>query len=103
MIFKASRLSDGNKIFPVEVELKETCLEIKEPGLFNSVEVNYDYQFIENLKVNNRMIGYCSFSFDYRGKQIDVHGFTDEDMDEIERILDIKKKDYISSRNSSKI
>ena len=38
MIFKASRMSDGNKLFPVEIEIKETCLEIKQPGLLKSVE-----------------------------------------------------------------
>lgn len=100
MIFKASRLSEGNNMFPVEVELKETCLEIKEPGLFNSTEINYDYQHIENFKVSNPMIGFCSFSFDYKGQQIDVHGFGDKDMDEIERILDLKKKDYITNKNN---
>jgi len=98
MIFKASRLSDGNKMFPVEVELKETCLEVKDPGLFKSVETNYDYQYIDDFKVSNPMIGYCSFSFKYKDQLVEVHGFTDHDMDEIERLLDQKKKEYLSNR-----
>lgn len=101
MKFQASRLSDGNKLFPVEIELKQTCLEIKTPGLFNSIEKNFDYQHIENFEVNNPMIGYCSFSFSYKGEKVSAHGFTDKDMDEIEKLLDEKKLHYVSNRNQS--
>ena len=101
MIFKASRLSDGNKLFPIELELKETCLEIKTPGFLNSVEKNYDYQFIQNFTVNNPMVGFCSFSFDYNEEKIEAHGFKDDDMNEFEEHLDIKKKEYLSNRRTN--
>lgn len=100
MIFKASRLSSGNKMFPVEVELKETALEIKEPGLLNSVETNYDYAFIQNIIVNDPLIGYCSFSFEYKGKRIEVNGFKEDDMEEIERLLDNKLKEFHTNSKS---
>lgn len=100
MIFKASRLSDGNKMFPIEIEIKETSVEIKDPGFFESNEMNYDYQQISNLRAQDPMLGYCTISFDYEGKNIKVHGFTEEDKEEIMRLIDLKKKEYLSRSSS---
>ena len=100
MIFKASRLSDGNKMFPIEIEIKETCLEIKDPGLFKSLEKNYDYQLIENFGASDPMLGYCTIFFDYNDEKITAHGFTEADKDEISRLVDLKKKEYLSRKSS---
>ncbi len=98
MIFKTSRLSDGNKLFPVEIEFKETSLEVKSPGLFNSVEKNYDYEHLGELEVNDPMLGYCSISFMYKEEKISVHGFSDEHIEEIQKVFDQKKSKFYTQR-----
>ena len=46
------------------------------------------------------MLGYCTIFFDYNDEKITAHGFTEADKDEISRLVDLKKKEYLSRKSS---
>jgi hypothetical protein len=91
MKFKASRLSEGNKVFPTEVNLEETSVEIKTPGLFSGDSKYLNYQDITAIEVDTPMIGFCTIRLFLNGNKIEVHGFSKADVKEIRKLIDEKR------------
>ena len=91
MKFKASRLSEGNKVFPAEINLEENNIEIKIPGLFRGDSKYLNYQDITSIEVDSPMIGFCTLRLYLNGKKVEVKGFSKSDVKEIRRIIDEKR------------
>jgi hypothetical protein len=91
MKFKASRLSEGNKVFPTEINLEENSIEIKVPGLFSGDSKYLNYQDISAIEVDSPMIGFCTLKLLLNGSKIEVHGFSKSDVKEMRRIIDEKR------------
>ena len=91
MKFKASRLSEGNKVFPTEITLEENSVEVKVPGLFSGDSKFLNYQDITAIEVDTPMIGFCTLRLYLNGNKIEVHGFSKADVKEIRRLIDEKR------------
>jgi len=91
MKFKASRLSEGNKVFPAEINLEENNIEIKIPGLFRGDSKYLNYQDITSIEVDSPMIGFCTLRLFLTGNKVEVKGFSKSDVKEIRRIIDEKR------------
>jgi hypothetical protein len=91
MKFKASRLSEGNKVFPAEITLEDNSVEIRIPGLFSGDSKYLNYQDISAIEVDKPMIGFCTIRLLVNGNKIEVHGFSKADVKEIRRIIDEKR------------
>lgn len=91
MKFKASRLSEGNKMFPAEINLEENNIEIKIPGLFRGDSKYLNYQDITSIEVDSPMIGFCTLRLFLNGNRVEVKGFSKSDVKEIRRIIDEKR------------
>lgn len=88
MKFIASRLSDGNKIFPPEIDCEEHGLTVKIPGLFNGKSEFFDYNQISSVGVDTPLIGYSTITFYASSNFIRAHGFTKSEVKQIKsRIL----------------
>ena len=89
-IYKASRVSDGNGLFPAEIHIEETEIMLKIPGFFSGKSRHIVYQQIEAVNIDTPMIGYSTITFVVGGEQIVGHGFTKTEVKEIKQICSAK-------------
>lgn len=89
-VFKASRLSEGNKIFPSEIHIEEHEIMLKIPGIFSGKSKHIVYQQIEGVNIDTPMIGYSTITFIVGGEKIIAHGFTKSEAEEIKEICSDK-------------
>lgn len=87
MKFTASRLSEGNKIFPAEIHIEASGVTIKIPGLFSGESKFFDFQHIASVDVQAPMIGYSTVTFYAGGTQISAHGFTSSEVKQIKQAI----------------
>jgi hypothetical protein len=88
MKFTASRLSEGNKVFPAEIHLEENSIEVKVPGLFSGDSKYLTYEDITSIEVDSPMIGFSTLRLFVNGTKVEVHGFSKTDVKEIRRIIE---------------
>ena len=76
LTFTASRLSEGNTLFPSQMILSDNYLTIRVPGLFSGDEVSLPYNVISTVYVDTPMIGYSSIYINIYGTEmVGIHGF----------------------------
>lgn len=76
LTFTASRLSEGNSLFPSQMILSDNYLTIRVPGLFSGDEVSLPYNVISTVHVDTPMIGYSSIYINLYGTEmVGIHGF----------------------------
>lgn len=88
MIYIASRLSEGNKIFPAEIHIEENGIKIKIPGFLSGDTKFIDYANISGIDINTPMIGFSSITLFYYGNKAFAHGFKKEEAQQIKRMID---------------
>ena len=88
MKFIASRLSEGNKIFPAEILIDESGLEVKIPGFFSGDTKFIGFGHISAVEIESPMIGYSTLAFFHDGNKVTAHGFTREDAKKIKEEID---------------
>ncbi len=102
MKFIASRLSEGNKIFPAEIYIEENGIKVKIPGFLSGDTKFIDYQNISAVDINTPMIGFSSLTFFYQGNQAYAHGFKKEEAQQIKQAIDRgKAKGRITTINNN--
>jgi len=98
MKYTASRISDGNKLFPASIETQENGLKVKLPGFWKDNETFLSYSDISGVSVNTPLVGYSSIEFNAMGMQVKAHGFTKSDVNSIKKVINEgKQKGPISS------
>ncbi len=85
-IYKAARLSEGNKFFPAEIHIGISEITLKIPGFFSGKSRHIVYQQIEGVNVDTPMIGYSTITFIVGGERVVAHGFTKSEVREIKQI-----------------
>ncbi|WP_316838037.1 hypothetical protein [Pedobacter nutrimenti] len=88
MKFTASRLSEGNKVFPTEIYLEENSIEIKSPGLFSGDSKYLNYEDITSIEVDTPMIGFSTLRLFLNGNKVEVSGFSKSDIKTIRQMID---------------
>jgi len=89
-IYKASRVAEGNRLFPAEIHIEETEIMIKFPSFFSGKSRHLVYQQIEGVNIDTPMIGYSTITFVVGGEKIAGHGFTKSEVKEIKQICSKK-------------
>lgn len=88
MKITASRLSEGNKVFPAEIHIESTGLTVKIPGLFSGKTEYFDFKSISNVSVNTPMIGFATITFRAAGARVSAHGFSGNEVNEIKKAIE---------------
>jgi hypothetical protein len=110
-VYIASRISEGNRLFPAEIHIEQTEIMLKFPGFFSGKSRHIVYQQIEGVNIDTPMIGYSTITFVVGGEKLVGHGFTESDVNEIKQICSEKIRvnnplntmaNAISSSGSSK-
>jgi hypothetical protein len=88
MKFTASRLSEGNKIFPTEIYLEPTGITIKIPGLFSGESKHFDFNHIASVEIDTPLIGFSTISIFAGGTQMSANGFTKAEAEQIKQAIE---------------
>ncbi len=88
MKYIASRLSEGNKIFPAEIHIEENGIKVKIPGFLSGDTKFIDYGNISGVDINTPMIGYSSITLFYHGSKAYAHGFMKDEVKQIKQAID---------------
>jgi Short C-terminal domain len=99
MKFTASRLSEGNKIFPSEIYLDQNGITINIPGLFSGETKQFDFNHIASVEIDTPLIGYSTITIFAGGTKMSAHGFTKAEAKEIKKGIEEGKLDSKKSRN----
>lgn len=98
MIFKASRLSEGNKIFPSEIHFEQNGITVKIPGIFSNQSKHFDFNLIASVSIDTPMIGFSSITIFAGGTRMSANGFTKAEVKQIKQGIEDGK---VASKNSS--
>ena len=88
MKFTASRLSEGNKVFPAEIGIDDHGVTVRIPGLFGGKTTHLDFQNIGNVSISTPAVGYSTITFHASGSQVTAHGFTTGEARQIKQAID---------------
>ncbi|MCC8424353.1 PH domain-containing protein [Mucilaginibacter sp. UR6-11] len=88
MKYTASRLSEGNKLFPAEIIVEDTGITIKIPGFFSGDETSVAYSSISAVEIDTPLIGYSTIRFYHNGNKVEAHGFSKSDAQEIKAAIE---------------
>ena len=87
--FVASRLSDGNNVFPCKIIIDDNGVTVRIPGIFNNEDRFINFDNISSVTVDAPLIGYSTIRFYTTGiGMINAHGFTKSEVREIKRLID---------------
>ncbi|MEB0262279.1 MULTISPECIES: hypothetical protein [unclassified Mucilaginibacter] len=88
MKYVASRLSEGNKLFPAEIMTEDNGITIKIPGLFSGDTTTIAYDSISAVEIDTPLIGYSTIRFYHSGNKVEAHGFSKSDVNEIKTFIE---------------
>jgi hypothetical protein len=101
MKFTASRLSEGNKLFPDEITLEPTGITIKIPGLFSGESTHFDFNHIASVEIDTPMIGFSTITIFAGGTKMSANGFTKAEVKQIKEEIEAGKKGTTGGGSSS--
>ena len=86
--FEASRLSDGNKVFPAKIDIDNFGVTLRIPGLLGGKEKTLSYQQISSVSIDTPMVGYSKITFDTLGfDRLVATGFSKDDAKEVKSMV----------------
>lgn len=86
--FVASRLSEGNKTFPIKIIIDTTGVTLKHPGLFSGQEQTVPFSRISSVDVDSPLVGYSTIIINTTGQgKIEAHGFTKAEVTAMKKMI----------------
>lgn len=86
--FTASRLTQGNKLFPSKITIDELGVTFKDPGLFSAKEKTIPFSKISSVDTDCPFIGYSTFMIETTGEgHIRAHGFKKSEVMEMKEMI----------------
>ncbi|QXV67180.1 hypothetical protein FPZ42_01180 [Mucilaginibacter achroorhodeus] len=89
MKYTASRLSEGNKIFPAQVIVEPTGITVRIPGFFSGDETTVAYNSISAVEIDTPLIGFSTIRFYHNGNKVEAHGFSKADAKAIKQAIEV--------------
>lgn len=79
--YTASRLSEGNKVFPSKLIFDDNGVTFKVPSFFSGKETTIPYSRISSVNVESPFVGFSTIIIETTGEgSISVHGFTKDEV-----------------------
>ena len=86
--YKASRLSEGNKLFASKITIDDKGVTLKVPGFFSGKETTVMYNHISAVDIESPTIGYSTIYIETTGEgKITAHGFTKAEVTEMKEMI----------------
>jgi uncharacterized membrane protein YdbT with pleckstrin-like domain len=88
VIFMASRLTAGNKIFPSKISIGPNGVTLKIPGLFSGNEKTVPYTRISSVNINSPFVGFSTIIIETTGEgSIRAHGFRKNEVKRMKELI----------------
>lgn len=92
-IYKASRLTSGNRVFPSQIIIDDHYITLKDPGLFSGKEKTIFYNKISMVDIDCPFIGFSTIIIETTGEgKISIHGFTRAEVTRMKALILEKQK-----------
>ena len=101
-VFKASRLSRGNRIFPAQVTITKDSITLYEPQLIGRVEKSIHMAHVSSIKIDTNLI-FSDVLIETTGGHHPMvcHGHTKGDAVEIKKLIEqMQSERYQRTRNN---
>ncbi len=86
--FKASRLTDGNRIFPARIIIDDSSVTFKIPSLFSGTETTIPFSRISSVNIDSPFFGFSTIIIETTGEgQIIAKGFTKSEVVEMKELI----------------
>jgi len=84
----SSRLSQGNKVFPIEIGIDELGVTLKHPGIFSGQEKTIPFKKVSSVDIDCPLVGFSTIIIQTTGEgEINAHGFTKEEAMEMKKMI----------------
>jgi len=86
--FIASRLTEGNRIFPSKIIIDKLGVTLKVHGLFSGNEKTIPFHRISSVDIDCPFVGYSTIIIETTGEgRINAHGFTKDEVIRMKKII----------------
>jgi len=86
--YTAARLSEGNKVFPIEILIDDSGITLKHPGLFSGQEKTIPFSRVSSVDVETPLIGFSTIIIQTTGEgKIEAHGFNKSEVVEMKKTI----------------
>jgi hypothetical protein len=86
--YVASRLSEGNKIYPCKISIVSMGVTLQVPSFFSGKETTIPFTRISAVDIDCPFVGYSSISIATAGEgKIVAHGFTKSEVKEMKELI----------------
>ena len=91
--FIASRLSEGNKVYPAHIIIDDGGVTLKLPGFFKGKETTIPFSSIATVDIESPLIGFSTITLETKGEgKVVAHGFTKSEVIEMKQVILSKMK-----------
>lgn len=88
MEYTASRLSEGNKLYPAHIVVDDRGVTLKLPGFFSGKETTILFGSISSVDIKTPLAGYSTIGIETKGEgKIVAHGFTKAEVKEMKELI----------------
>lgn len=86
--FTASRVSEGNRIFPSKITIDELGVTLKIPNFFSGNVKTIPYRRIASVDIDYPFVGYSTIIIETTGEgSIMAHGFTKKEVIRMKELI----------------
>lgn len=87
-VYTASRLTEGNKVFPDKIVLDDNGVTLRVPSFFSGEETTIPYSRISSVNIDTPFVGYSDIIIETTGEgRVQVHGFTKDEVTEMKQVI----------------
>ena len=87
LTFTASRISEGNVLFPPIIIFDDDGVTVRCPFIFSGKSTYIPYNYISSVHIETPIIGFSTISFYAFGNQISIHGFLRSEAIQMRQII----------------
>lgn len=85
--FTASRISEGNVLFPPTIIFDDDGVTVRCPFIFSGKSTYIPYSCISSVHIETPIIGFSTISFYALGNLVSIHGFLKSEAIEMRQII----------------
>lgn len=102
--FTASRIADGQGMFPCKIIVGANKITVRIPGLFHNKDKEIPFNKISEVSVDTPLVGYSTITFYTTGVGVvHAHGFKKAQVKEIKELIEVNDEDTeITPKNGRK-
>lgn len=90
--FTASRISEGNVLFPPTVIFDDNGVTVCCPFIFSGKSTYIPYSCVSSVHIETPVVGFSTISFYAYGNLVSIHGFLKSEAIEMRQIIIVHQR-----------